>query len=61
MNKKKTIYINGTLLTPLNIGSSVQIREPRGIRTTSVVQHYLIQKNQIYIETMNTQYILFPL
>ena len=61
MSEKKNVSIMGTLLYPLEIGSSAVIQEEKAVRITSNVQHFIISPSGVVqIETMNTWYVLHP-
>ena len=61
MSEKKKVSIMGTLLYPLEIGSSAVIQEEKAVRITSNVQHFITSPSGVVqIETMNTWYVLHP-
>lgn len=57
--EKKTVYIYGKLVQPLECGAPAYIKEATGTRRTSPVEHFIVHPSgETHIETRNTRYIL---
>lgn len=56
---KKTRELNGSLLTPLEIGASAFIKVSDGmLRTSRVLKLQMLTQSEVQFETQNTNYHL---